>query len=142
CDISIITAGQSHAVLLLSGSGMHGLQRGLRDQAGWMPSIWPIQGATGSTGLVPYSGPTDTDDDGEPDAYWWDPVEDEPGPKALAWKAALDAKPAGQPAPSAIVWVMGQNDAAKMGQDDTLSTAAYQSTHEALFEWMRDQIDT
>lgn len=132
CDITFMTAGQSHSVLLIAGSGMHGLQRGLRDHASWMPSIFPVQGASGSTGLVPVSGVAGG-------AYWWNPATNTPGPSALAWKAALDAIPANQPKPAAISWIFSQNDAGKMGTDPTLSLAAYKATHKALFAWMRAQ---
>lgn len=133
CDITLITAGQSHSVLMFDGSGLHGIQRGLRDFGSYLPSIFPMQGATGSTGVVPYTGPSNT--------YWWDPATSQPGPMATAWKAVLDAKPAGQPDPAAIILINGQNDAADMGDDATTASAAWKTAMEELIEWMRDQID-
>lgn len=128
---SFITGGQSLARRWLSGAGMHGLQRGLVDYLAASPSIWAINGAQGGSGLVPYSNTTN---------YWWDPGTAQPGPAALAWKAALDARPSTQPAPSWVYWAFGQTDAQKIGLDATMTLAAYKSSCQALFAWMRTQI--
>lgn len=127
-ELTFITAGQSLAFRFLEGAGLHGLQLGLAAYANWYPSIWAIQGATGGTGLTQDMSPV----------YWWDTTTNGPGPAALAWKAALDAKPANQPAPAFVYWCFGQNDAADMG---VKSIDSYIASYLALFGWMQGQIN-
>lgn len=130
-DRSFITAGQSHAAGFIQGGGLHGLQLGLRD-IGFTPSLWPIQGATGGSGLTAESNAVE---------YWWDPATLTPGPSALTWKAALNGRPAAQPAPTAIYWCFGQTDAAQMGALTEFSIANYAQNLRDLFAWMRDEIE-
>lgn len=129
CTLSFITGGQSLASNFLT-AGLHGFQRGLLDYTGTARSVFAIDGATGSTGLLPESA-------GGP-GHWWNDSDSTPGPAALAWKAALDAKPAGQPVPSFIYWALGQNDVGFMG--DSISIARYVDAYGALFAWMRAQL--
>lgn len=130
CNFSFITGGQSLASNFLT-AGLHGFQRGLLDYNGTSRAVFAIDGATGSTGLLPESA-------GAP-GYWWnDAGAGTPGPAALAWKAALDAKPSNQPVPAFIYWAMGQNDVGYMGAGITL--ARYIAAYQALFAWMRAQI--
>ncbi|WP_319496331.1 hypothetical protein [uncultured Cohaesibacter sp.] len=134
CDYTIITGGQSLAARFTEGAGVYGFQRGWRDYNGDdTKKFWFVNGSTGGSGLVPASNATN---------YWWDPVADEPGPCALAWKAALDAIPAGQPAPALVLWIMDQTDAGTMGTDATLSMPAYKATYVKVFAWLQDQIST
>lgn len=136
-DFSFITGGQSLAVRALTEGGLHGLQLGLRHFGGWTPSIYAVQGGTGATGLLPQTGAT----------FWWDDVNQLPGPAALTWKAALDAMPAAQPAPAFIYWCFGQQDAGWIGTTGiggafpVLTLSHYKAQYQNLFEWMRDQID-
>lgn len=133
CDFSIITAGQSLARRLTAGAGTGGFQKGWRDYTGrTSDSFWWLEGAIGGSGLVPAAHST---------SYWWDPATNTPGPNALAWKAALDAKPSGQPAPSLIIWIFGQTDAGKIGTDPTMTLDAYKSTLKTCLEWLQDQIN-
>ncbi|QEU08234.1 hypothetical protein [Paracoccus yeei] len=130
CNFSFITGGQSLASNFLT-AGLHGFQRGLLDYNGTARAVFAIDGATGSTGLLPESAGTP--------GYWWnDAGAGTPGPAALAWKAALDAKPSNQPTPAFIYWAMGQNDVGYMGAGITL--ARYIAAYQALFAWMRTQI--
>lgn len=128
-SLCFITAGQSLASNFLT-AGLHGFQRGLLEYSGQARSVFAIDGATGSTGLLPESA-------GNP-GHWWNDGPGTPGPAALAWKAALDAKPANQPAPAFIYWCLGQNDVGFMGNGITL--ARYVSAYQALFAWMRAQL--
>ena len=130
CNFSFITGGQSLATNFLT-AGLHGFQRGLLDYSGTARAVFAIDGATGSTGLLPESAGTP--------GYWWnDAGGGSPGPAALAWKAALDAKPSNQPTPAFIYWALGQNDVGYMGAGITLSR--YIAAYQALFAWMRTQI--
>lgn len=128
-SIGFITAGQSLAQRFAQGAGIHGLQLGLEHIAGITPSIRMINGATGSTGLVPDAGTT----------YWWDPATGQPGPAATNWKDALDARPSGQQI-NFIYWVFGQNDAAAIGTTTATSLTNYLASYRALFAWMRTQV--
>ncbi|AYF01264.1 hypothetical protein PY32053_01637 [Paracoccus yeei] len=129
CNFCFITGGQSLASNFLT-AGLHGFQRGLLDYNGTARAVFAIDGATGSTGLLPESA-------GGP-GYWWNDGDSTPGPAALAWKAALDAKPSNQPVPAFIYWAMGQNDVGYMGAGIML--ARYIAAYQALFAWMRAQI--
>lgn len=138
-DISFATGGQSLAQRFLDGGGMHGLQRGMRyynqDAPGVLPypSIYPIQGAVGASGLVPASAGSG--------GYWWEPGVG-PGPLAIAWRDAVAAAvAAGQPQISFIYWVFGNNDAGFMGTDPALDVVSYKFYYQALFQWMRDRAD-
>lgn len=138
-DISFATGGQSLAERFLDGGGMYGFQRGMRyffqsnPAALPYPSVYPIQGAVGASGLVPVSAGTG--------GYWWEPGVG-PGPLALAWRDAVSAAvAAGQPQPSFIYWVFGNNDAGFMGTDPTLTVNLYRYYYEQLFQWMRDRAD-
>lgn len=130
-DYSIITAGQSLARGWMLGGGWHGLQLGFQS-LDYQPTVFPIQGATGGSGLTVESNAT---------AYWWIPETSMPGPSALDWKAALNARPAGQPAPSVIYWCFGQTDAAKMGEHSHFSIANYATSLRELFAWMRAEVE-
>lgn len=130
-DITLITAGQSLGVRFMVGAGLSGFQTAVA-KFGWsaVTSVWPIQGATGSSALLKT---------GSANLYWWDHETQAPGPMATAWKTALDGRPAGQPLPAAIIWVFEQTDADFVGETAEYTVASYYSNLAALFAWMRAQ---
>ncbi|RAH99185.1 hypothetical protein DLJ53_21810 [Acuticoccus sediminis] len=133
CDYTLITAGEALAQRFTNGASLYGFQFGWRDLAGTEETkFWFVNGANSRSGLVPFANAAN---------YWWDPVNDAPGPSALAWKAALDAIPVDQSAPAAILWIFGQTDTGAIGGAPTMSLAAYKSTLLKVLEWMQDQID-
>lgn len=131
CDHTIIMGGQSLAARFVLGASLYGFQRGWQEFAGsGTTKFWFQNGAVGGSGLTEVSNPVN---------FWWDSRTGQPGPNALAWKAALDAIPAGQPKPSAIIWIFGQTDA---GAITSIGYPEYRNRLRLVLQWMQDQIST
>ncbi|MEO1041619.1 MAG: hypothetical protein AAFX52_04950 [Pseudomonadota bacterium] len=132
-EVCFITGGQSLAERCVSSGGLHGLQLALRDLGSATQSIYALNGAMGSTGLVDFTG--------EADDYWWDHVKQGPGPMALRWNEILQGRPPSQPEPRFVYWVFGQKDSGAIGQvDPAYTTEFYLAQYRALFTWMREQL--
>jgi hypothetical protein len=130
-DITIVNAGQSNGVKLITEGGLAGLQQGFSDLS-ITDTVWWVQAASGESALLEANVGSD------PNNYWWTTAGG-PGPLATALVSAVNAAVAlGQPAPTALLWDQGEKDTLTMATSGDTTPATYLAALEDLFAWFRD----
>lgn len=130
-DITIVNAGQSNGVKLITEGGLAGIQQGFSDLS-ITDTVWWVQAASGESALM------EVNVGSNPDNYWWTTAGG-PGPLAIALVDAVNAAVAlGQPQPSAINWDQGEKEALAMAAIGDTTPTTYFNTMGDLFSWFRD----